>query len=117
MYCVTTCECKSVFFFKQDFHIHAYVYPDHWKNHAEKIVDGGVYVFSNFYTKKALGTLKSVPSRYLINFSPISVVNSVEDDMMISISWYPVWVCGMSDLFGIAQANGNAEFPEFATSS
>ncbi|XP_074360153.1 uncharacterized protein LOC141700251, partial [Apium graveolens] len=96
-----------------DSHIHAYIYPDHWKNHAHKIVEGGAYILSNFYTKQALGTLKPVSSRFIINFSHLTTVDPVDDDIMISN--YKFEFVDLSDLFVVAQANGDAEFPEYAT--
>ncbi|XP_074342551.1 uncharacterized protein LOC141680148 [Apium graveolens] len=96
-----------------DFHVHAYVYPDYWNMHSDKIVEGGVYMFSNFYTKKALGTLKPVSSKLIINFSPTTTVDPVDDDVMISTHKFEF--VDLSELFVVAQANGSAEFPEFST--
>lgn len=80
--------------------------------HADKIVEDGVYVLSNFYTKEAWGTLKPVSSRVIINFSPSTTVEPVEDDIMISNHKFEF--VDLSDLFAVAQANGDAEFPEYA---
>ncbi|XP_074381468.1 uncharacterized protein LOC141723538 isoform X2 [Apium graveolens] len=96
-----------------DCHVHAYIYPDHWKDHGDKIKEGGVYVISNFYTKQALGTLKPVSSRLIINFSPSTTVDPVIDDIMISNHKFEF--VDLSELFAIAQANGEAKFPEYAT--
>lgn len=90
----------------------AYVFPDHWKNHADKFVEGGVYVISNFYTKEATGSLKPVSSRFIINFSPTTTVDRVDDDVMIS--YHKFEFVDLSDLYALAQANGDTEFAEFS---
>ncbi|XP_074347320.1 uncharacterized protein LOC141686167 [Apium graveolens] len=69
--------------------------------HSDKIVEGGVYVFSNFYTKKALGTLKPVSSKLIINFSPTTTVDPVDDDVMISTHKFEF--VDLSELFVVAQ--------------
>ena len=48
------------------------------------IEEGGLYIISNFFTKEALGTLRPVSSKIIINFSPSTSVEKIkEDDFMI----------------------------------
>lgn len=92
--------------------VHAYVYVDHLKMHANNIVEDRVYILSNFYTKEVLETLKLVSSRFIINFSHLITTEPVDDDIMISNHKFEF--VDMSDLFVVAQANGDAEFLEYA---
>ncbi|KAK1364196.1 hypothetical protein POM88_039757 [Heracleum sosnowskyi] len=97
-----------------DCHIHAFIYADNWKNHANKIQEGSVYVVSNFYTKESTGSLKPVSSSILINFSPSTTIQKVEEgDFMIPLHKFEF--VDLSDLFSFASANANIEFPEFST--
>ncbi|XP_017227850.2 replication factor A protein 1 [Daucus carota subsp. sativus] len=97
-----------------DCHVHAFIYADSWKSLADKIDEECVYVITNFYTKKAIGSLKPVSSPILINFSHSTTVEKVEeDDFMIPRHKFEFGDLG--DLFGIATANTNTEYPEFST--
>ena len=94
--------------------MHAFIYADSWKSLADKIDEGCVYVITNFYTKKATGSLKPVSSPILINISHSTTVEKVEeDDFMIPRHKFEFGDLG--DLFGIATANTNTEYPEFST--
>ncbi|KAK1379095.1 hypothetical protein POM88_025839 [Heracleum sosnowskyi] len=97
-----------------DCHVHAFIYADNWKHHAEKIEEGSVYIMSNFYTKQSNGSLKPASSSILINFSPSTSVQKVEeDDFMIPLHKFEF--VDLSDLFNLETANANIEFPEFST--
>lgn len=100
-------------FILQDFHVHAYVYPDHWKIHVDKINEGVVYVISNIYAKEALGSLKPVSSKFFINFSPSTIIERVEEDTMISNHKFEF--VDLSDLFSVASAYVNTEFLDYST--
>lgn len=78
-------------------------------------MEGGVYILSKFYTKQALGTPKSVSSKFIINFSHLTTVHPVYDDVMISNHKFEF--VDLSDLFDVPQANGDVEFTEYATGS
>lgn len=81
---------------------------------TDKIVEGNIYVMSNFYTKEATGSLKPVSSRFLINFSPSTTVQKLtEDDFMIPLHKFEF--VDLGDLFSIASKTPNDEFPEFST--
>ena len=71
-------------------------------------------MISNFYTKKATGSLKPVSSPILINFSNSTVVEKVEEDDFI-LPRHKFEFVDLSDLFDIASANTNVEYPEFST--
>lgn len=99
---------------QQDCHVHAFIYADNWKSLADIINEGAVYVVSNFYTKIPNGSLKPVSTPILINFSPSTVVEKVEeDDFMIPTHKFEF--VDLSDLFSLASANANVEYPEFST--
>lgn len=112
IFCIRGMIPFSIFIFNQDFHIHAYIYADHWKIHADKINEGGVYLITNFYAKEASGSLKPVSSKYMINFSPSTTVERVADDTMISNHKFEF--VDLSELFSVASSFTNTEFPEFA---
>lgn len=97
----------------QDSHVHAFVYADNWKFHADKIVEGGVFIFSNFYAKEALGSLKPVSSSFRINFSPSTNVERVADDFMIARHKFEF--VDLSDFFGFASEFANRDLPEYST--
>ncbi|XP_074352464.1 replication factor A protein 1-like [Apium graveolens] len=94
-------------------HVHVFVYADNWKYHAHKIVEGGVFVFSNFYTKEALGSLRPVSSKFRINFSPSTNVERVEDDFMIARHKFEF--VDLSDLFVVANAYEKPDSPDYST--
>ncbi|KAL8156011.1 hypothetical protein AgCh_001177 [Apium graveolens] len=92
-----------------DCHVHVFVYADNRKYHADKIVEGGVFVFSNFYTKEALGSLRPVSSKFCINFSPSTNVERVEDDFMIAMHKFEF--VDLSDLFAVVNAYEKTVLP------
>ncbi|XP_074327620.1 replication factor A protein 1-like [Apium graveolens] len=96
-----------------DCHVHVFVYADNWKYHAHKIVEGGVFVFSNFYTKEALGSLRPVSSKFRINFSPSTNVERVEDDFMIARHKFEF--VDLSNLFAVANAYEKPDSPDYST--
>ncbi|XP_074327615.1 uncharacterized protein LOC141665529 [Apium graveolens] len=96
-----------------DCHVHIFVYADNWKYHVDKIVEGGVFVFSNFYTKEALGSLRPLSSKFRINFSPSTNVERVEDDFMIARHKFKFIY--LSDLFVVANAYEKPDSPEYST--
>lgn len=99
---------------QQDCHVHAFIYANDWKTHADKLREGAIYVVSNFYTKEALSNLKPVSSPIIINFSPSTHVEKVEeDDFMIPTHKFEF--VDLSDLFSLASSYANAEYPEFST--
>ncbi|XP_074324284.1 uncharacterized protein LOC141661199 [Apium graveolens] len=95
-----------------DYHVHVFVYADNWKYHAHKIVEGGVFVFSNFYTKEALGSLRPVSSKFRINFSPSTNVERVEDDFMIARHKFEF--VDLSDLFVVANTYEKPDSPNYS---
>ncbi|XP_074351789.1 uncharacterized protein LOC141690933 [Apium graveolens] len=97
-----------------DFHMHAFVYADNWRSFRKDIVEGNVYVITNFYTREANGTMKPTSSKYLINFSnSTSVQKLVDDDFMIPRHKFEF--VDLGELFSIASGYENAKSPEFAT--
>ncbi|XP_074355890.1 uncharacterized protein LOC141695551 [Apium graveolens] len=97
-----------------DFHMHAFVYTDNWRSVGKDIVEGDVYVISNFYTREAKGTMKPTTSKYLINFSNSkSVQKLIGDDFMIPRRKFEFVDFG--ELFIVVSGYENAESPEFAT--
>ncbi|KAL8132901.1 hypothetical protein AgCh_008396 [Apium graveolens] len=95
-----------------DCHVHAFVFADSWKTHSDKFVEGGIYVLFNFYTKEPFGSLKPVSSKILINFSPTTSVERVDDDIMISNNKFEF--VDLSELLAVASTNGDSEFPEYS---
>ena len=97
----------------QDYHIHAFAYAKNWKAIEDKVEEGGLYIVSNFYTKEALGSMKPVSSKYIINFSPSTTVEKLEeDDFMIPIHKFEFTDLG--DLFALASSYANKEFPDYS---
>lgn len=78
------------------------------------MVEGGLYVISNFYTREASGTLRPTSSKILINFSNSTTVEKlVEDDFMIPLHKFEF--VDLSELLNIATANGNVDNPLLST--
>ncbi|KAK1356330.1 hypothetical protein POM88_049586 [Heracleum sosnowskyi] len=100
--------------FIHDYNVHAFIYSENWKLHANNIDEGYVYVISNFYTKEATGSLKPVSSPMLINFSPSTSVEKVEEDDFM-IPYHKFEFVDLSDLFIVASNHANVDFPEFST--
>ncbi|XP_074352767.1 uncharacterized protein LOC141691916 [Apium graveolens] len=96
-----------------DCHVHVFVYADNWKYHANKIVEGGVFVISNFYTKDALGSLRPVSSKFCINFSPSTNIERDEDDFMIATHKFEF--VDLSDLFVVVNAYEKPDSPDYST--
>ncbi|KAK1395936.1 hypothetical protein POM88_005799 [Heracleum sosnowskyi] len=97
-----------------NFHVHAYVYADKWQSISKIMVEGGLYEVSNFYTKDALGSFKPVSSKILINFSPSTKVEKIEeDDFMIPMHKFEF--VDLSDLFGIVSAYVDDDKPDYST--
>ncbi|KAL1805562.1 hypothetical protein ACET3Z_028630 [Daucus carota] len=95
-------------------HVHAYVYGDNWKKLSEPIVEGGLYILSNFFTREALGSLKPVSSKIIINFSPATSVELVpEDDFMIPFHKFEF--VDLSELFSLASSYANPKTPDYST--
>uniref|UniRef100_A0A161ZNE1 Replication protein A 70 kDa DNA-binding subunit B/D first OB fold domain-containing protein n=1 Tax=Daucus carota subsp. sativus TaxID=79200 RepID=A0A161ZNE1_DAUCS len=82
-------------------HVHAYVYADNWKKLSGPIVEGGLYILSNFFTREALGSLKLVSSKIIINVSLATSVELIpEDDFMILFHKFEF--VDLSELFSLA---------------
>ncbi|KAL1831293.1 hypothetical protein ACET3Z_000944 [Daucus carota] len=95
-------------------HVHAYVYGDNGKKLSEPIVEGGLYILSNFFTREALGSLKPVSSKIIINFSPATSVELVpEDDFMIPFHKFEF--VDLSELFSLASSYANPKTPDYST--
>lgn len=78
------------------------------------MVEGGVYVMSNFYTKTATGSLRPVSSTILINFSHSTYVEKLnEDDYMIPTHKFEF--VDLGHLFNLASSYTNPDAPEFLT--
>ncbi|XP_074341996.1 replication factor A protein 1-like [Apium graveolens] len=103
----------SILLYDLDCHVHVFVYADNWKYHADKIVEGGVFVFSNFYTKEALGSLRPMSSKFRINFSPSTNVERLEDDYMIARHEFEF--VDLSNLFVVANAYEKPDSPSYST--
>ena len=88
--------------------MHAFVYVDNWRSVGKDIVEGGVYVISNFYTREAKGTMKPTSSKYLINFSNSTTVQKlIGDDFMIPIHKFEF--VDLGELFNIASEYENPD--------
>lgn len=75
--------------------------------------EGGLYIISNFYTKEALGSLKPVSCKNLINFSPSTTVEKLEDDDFM-IPAHKFEFIDLGDLYGIANSYTNTDFPDYS---
>ncbi|KAL1815654.1 hypothetical protein ACET3Z_018228 [Daucus carota] len=91
---------KATSFLTLNCHIHAFSYAKTWKAIEEKIEEGCLYVISNFYTKEALGSLKPVSSKYIINFSPSTTVDKLEE-VYFMIPIHKFEFIDIGDLFGL----------------
>lgn len=90
------------------------MYADNWKAYFNVIVEGGLYVISNFYTREATGTLKPTSSNIIINFSNSTHVHKLEeDDYMIPMHKFEF--VDLSELFGIVSNYRDLVHPEFST--
>lgn len=100
--------------FVQNTHVHAYVYPEKWNSISKDMVEGGLYIITNFYTKEALGNLRPTSSKIIINFSNSTTVEKLaEDDFMIPMHKFEF--IDLSELLNIAIANEKTENPMFST--
>lgn len=78
------------------------------------MVEGGLYIITNFYTKEALGNLRPTSSKIIINFSNSTTVEKLaEDDFMIPMHKFEF--IDLSELLNIAIANEKTENPMFST--
>ena len=69
---------------------------------------------SNFFTREALGSLKPVSSKIIINFSPATSVELVpEDDFMIPFHKFEF--VDLSELFSLASSYANPKTPDYST--
>lgn len=98
----------------QNFHVQAFVYGENWKYFSTDIVEGGVFIISNFYTKQAMGTLRPTTSNVIIIFSASTNVQKVEEDD-IMIPRHKFELVDLSELFGVVSKYKNPENPKFST--
>ncbi|XP_074374129.1 uncharacterized protein LOC141714513 [Apium graveolens] len=78
------------------------------------MVEGGLYVISNFYTKEASGTLRPTSSKYIINFSNSTTVQRLDEDDFI-IPSHKFEFVNLSELFNLTSSYENPEAPPLAT--
>ena len=98
----------------QNNHIQAFVYADNWKSIATQMIEGGLYIISNFYTREALGTLRPTSSKYIINFSNSTTVQTVDrDDFMIPSHKFEF--VDLSELFTLTSTYENPDTPQLST--
>ena len=90
------------------------MYADKWKSISEIIVEGGLYVISNFYIKEAFGSLRPIKSNIIIVFSNFTTVEKLDDDDL-SIPFHKFQFVDIADLFKIATENANVDNPTFST--
>lgn len=99
--------------FPQNSHVQAFVYAENWKSISKHIVEGGVHVITNFYTKEATSSLRPTSAKVVINFSNSTTVEKVEtDDYMIPMNKFEF--SDLGDLYNIVMNYENAEAPPFA---
>lgn len=100
--------------FLQNNHIQAFVYAKNWKSISNIMVEGGLYVISNFYTREALGTLRPTSSHYVINFSNSTTVQQLDqDDFMIPRHKFEF--VDLSKLFNLTSTYENPDAPQLST--
>ena len=102
----------SVFIYVQNSHIHAYVYPDNWRAIDKEVVEGNVYVIENFQVRETIGKLKPVSTRLCIRLLSSTVIQPVEDDVMIPKHKFEFM--DMGDLLFECQRLTENQNPEFA---
>lgn len=78
------------------------------------MVEGGIYVITNFYTKEAMSNLRPTSSKIIVNFSNSTTVEKLEDDDFM-IPMHKFEFVDLSELLEIAKAYGNDENPTFST--
>lgn len=78
------------------------------------MVEGGLYIITNFYTREALGTLRPTLSKFFINFSNSTTVEKLEDDDFM-IPFHKFEFIDLGELFKIATDNGNVDNPILST--
>ncbi|KAL1826798.1 hypothetical protein ACET3Z_005210 [Daucus carota] len=93
-------------------HIHAYVYPDNWRAIDKEVVEGNVYVTENFQVRETIGKLKPVSTRLCIRLLSSTVIEPVEDDVMIPKHKFEFM--DMGDLLFECQRLTENQNPEFA---
>ncbi|KAK1352764.1 hypothetical protein POM88_053195 [Heracleum sosnowskyi] len=96
-------------------HVHAFIYADNWNNLSKKveIVEGGLYSISNFYTKKATGSVRPVSSKILINFNQKTHIEKLTlDDFMIPTHKFEF--VDLGHLFTLASSYSNPDTPDYA---
>lgn len=78
------------------------------------MVEGGLYIFFNFYTKEAMGTLRPTSSEYIINFSNSTTVQKIDqDDFMIPNHKFEF--VDLSELFALVSGYENVKKPKLST--
>lgn len=110
--CIFIPHLLSLFIYVQNSHIHAYVYPDNWRAIDKEVVEGNVYVTENFQVRETIGKLKPVSTRLCIRLLSSTVIEPVEDDVMIPKHKFEFM--DMGDLLFECQRLTENQNPEFA---
>lgn len=77
------------------------------------MVERGLYIISNFYTREATGTLRPTRNKIIINFSKSTNIEKLaQDDFMIPNHKFEF--VDLSDLFCIASSYEISETPKFS---
>ncbi|XP_017256410.1 replication protein A 70 kDa DNA-binding subunit C [Daucus carota subsp. sativus] len=66
-----------------NYHLHAYVYPDTWKAIGKDVKEGGVYIFEGFQVRDTYGRLRPVSTNIDLRFLNSTKIQAVEEDIMI----------------------------------
>ncbi|XP_074337217.1 uncharacterized protein LOC141674407 [Apium graveolens] len=76
------------------------------------VIEGGVYVFDQFFVKDVVGNLKPVQADICIRFAQYTTITAVEDDGMITTCKFKF--LDLYDLFAKASKYQPQQQPEFA---
>ncbi|XP_074337283.1 uncharacterized protein LOC141674478 [Apium graveolens] len=83
-----------------DSHVQTFVYAKNWQAISSILVEGGVYVISNFHVREALGSLRPTHSRIMIQFSQLRTIEKIDvDDFMIPLHKFEIDIIGVVEDF------------------
>ena len=96
----------------QNYHLHAYVYPDTWKAIGKDVKEGGVYIIESFQVRDTYGRLRPVSTNVDLRFLNSTKIQPVEDDIMIPLHKFEILEVG--DLIEPGGQSEVDENPEYA---
>ena len=101
-------------FLYQNTNVQAFVYAEKWKSISGIIVEGGLYLISNFYIQEFVGSSRPTNSKIVIRLCDFTTVEKIDyDDQRIPFNKFDY--VAMGELFRIANETANVDTTDFST--